>query len=109
MMMDNRILIPVVIGGLFFVAGQFIASQPQRAEQEVAAQREITVQGTGKVTAVPDVAIITLGLTTGPRATAEEATNALTEQFTAIVEAVQDLGVKEEDITTTNLSVNPQY
>ena len=107
--MDAKVLIPVVVGGLFFVAGQYIASEPQRAEQEVAAQREITVQGAGEVTAVPDIAVATVGLTTGVRPTADEATQALSEQFTAILEAVKNLDVAEDDITTANLSVNPQY
>jgi uncharacterized protein YggE len=109
MMMDTKLLTLVVVGGLFFVVGQYIASQPQRAEQEVAAQREITVQGSGDVTAVPDVAVVRVGLTTGVRASAEEATNALAEQFEGILAAVRSLDVAEEDITTENLSVNPQY
>jgi uncharacterized protein YggE len=99
----------VIVGGLFFIAGQYVASQPQRAEQEVAAERQITVQGTGKVTAVPDVGIITLGVTTGPQASAEAATQVLSERFSAVFDAVQEFDIAEEDITTTNLTVTPVY
>jgi uncharacterized protein len=107
--MDYRLTGMVVTGGLFYILGQYIASQPLRVEQEAAAEREITVQGTGEVTATPDVASISLGVTTGPQASADVATALLSKTFEAVVADVQRLGVKEEDITTTNLSVQPVY
>lgn len=99
----------VVIGGLFYIAGQYIASQPQRIEQETQANREITVQGRGEVTARPDIAKLTVGVTTGPQQSAQVAMNILEKRINAVIDSIQSLGVKEEDIKTTNLSILPQY
>src|SRR5687768_7933224 len=105
----NTWLSAVVVGGLFYVAGQYIALQPTRIQQETEAGREITVTGDGRVFARPDIAEITVGVSTGPQATAERAMTLLTERFTAVVEAVREAGVEEKDITTSNFSLNPQY
>jgi uncharacterized protein YggE len=103
------VFLAVILGGLFYLAGQYIASQPQRIAEESEAKREIAVQGRGEVTTTPDVARLTLGVQTGPQASAEAATKALTEKFNEVVRAVKEAGIKEEDIKTTNLSVNPVY
>lgn len=105
----QHLLAAIVVGGLFYVGGQYVASQPQRVEQEVTANREITVAGHGKVLATPTVAQLTLGVTTGPQATAEAAMDLLARRFAAVVEAVRAEGVEKDDIKTTNLSVNPVY
>ncbi len=99
----------VILAGLFYVAGQYVASQPQRVEQEVQAGREITVQGTGKAYATPDVAKYTLSIVTGPQASAEVALERLSTRSAAMIDAVKAEGVKKEDIATTNLSINPIY
>lgn len=103
------LIVAVVVGGLFYLVGQYIASQPQRAEQEVAAGREITVEGEALKHVRPDVARLTLGVTTGPQSTAEAALKVLTDRFDAVVARVESLGVEEDDITTTNLSLTPVY
>jgi uncharacterized protein YggE len=99
----------VVVGGLLYIGGQYVASQPQRVEQEIEANREITVSGQGKVSARPDVAQVMLGVTTGPQSTAERAMGILTQRFNTALAAVKAEGVEEDDIQTTNLSVNPVY
>ena len=99
----------IIIGGLFYLGGQYIASQPQRTEQEVQANREITVSGSGEVVARPDVARISLSVQTGPQATAASALEILATRFGSIVKAVENTGVEENDIKTTDLSVHPRY
>lgn len=99
----------VAIGGLFYVAGQYIASQPQRIQQEAEAKREIAVQGRGEVSVRPDVAKVTLGLTTGPQPTAKAALDALAKKFQGIVAAVKNQGIKDEDVKTSNFSIQPVY
>lgn len=105
----HGLLLVAVIGGLFYILGQYIASQPQRIQQETEAKREISVQGRGEVNARPDIAHLTLGVQTGPQPTAKAALDILSQRFTAVVQAVKGLKVKEEDITTRNLSLNPVY
>lgn len=99
----------IAVAGLFFVAGQYVASQPQRVQQEVEAGREITVSGTGKAFATPDVAKYTVSIVTGPQANAEAALQNLSTRSKSVIDAIKAEGVKEEDIATTNLSINPLY
>lgn len=103
------LLAAVVVGGVFYVVGQYIASQPQRIEQEAEAKREIAVQGRGEVSVRPDVAKITLGLTTGPQPTAKAALDGLAKKFQGIVAAVKSQGIKDEDVKTSNFSIQPVY
>jgi hypothetical protein len=68
--------------------------------------RSMNVSGTGRVTVVPDIATINVGV----RTEADEVTDALsgnTAQANAISEVLQELGVAEEDIQTSNFNVYP--
>tara|TARA_Y100000310_G_scaffold323604_1_gene384260 strand:+ start:166 stop:921 length:756 start_codon:yes stop_codon:yes gene_type:complete len=105
----NPLLVAVIVGGLLYIGGQYIASQPLRIQQEVSANREITVVGTGDVTAIPDIATISLGVTTGPQPTAERALSILTTRFNGVVKSLEKLGVEKKDIKATNISLNPDY
>lgn len=99
----------VVLGGLFYLAGQHIASQPARVEQETEAKREITVQGRGEVKVRPDIASLTVGVQTDVQPSAKAAIDILTTRFNGVVSAVSAEGVADEDITTSNLNLNPSY
>ncbi len=68
----------------------------------------ITVSATGTVTVVPDVARISLGVTSSkPTVKAARATAA--QSMTDILAAIKALGIADADIQTTNLSLYPQY
>ncbi|MBI3335086.1 MAG: SIMPL domain-containing protein [Candidatus Portnoybacteria bacterium] len=105
----NPYLTAVIVGGLFFLAGQYIASQPQRAQKEAELNREITVQGEGEVVAKPDIAKITLSVETAVLPTSQAATDALGEQAQRVLDAIEKADVAEKDMQTTNLAVNPVY
>lgn len=105
----HSLLVAVTVAGVLYIIGQYIASQPLRIQQEVEANREITVSGTAEVTAVPDIASITLGVTTGPQPSAERALALLTQRFNSVVASLEKLNVAEEDIKATNVSLNPEY
>jgi uncharacterized protein YggE len=107
--MNNPYLTAVVIGGLFFLAGQYVASQPLRTQQEAQANREITVLGTGEVAAKPDVATVNLAVQTATLPTAAAASTDLANTFQKVLAAVKAAGVADADVQTTNLSVSPQY
>jgi uncharacterized protein YggE len=108
-MTEKNIFLAIALGGLFYLGGQYVLSQPQRIQQEVEANREITVEGVGEVHALPDLAKITLGVQTEPKQSAAQALQELTAKFNAVVDAVKAEGVEEEDITATNVSINPLY
>ncbi|MDP9342235.1 MAG: SIMPL domain-containing protein [Actinomycetota bacterium] len=68
----------------------------------------VTVTGTGTVTSQPDEAVLGLGV----RTQASDAADALKEnatRMTAVMKALQDLGIKSDDITTTSVTLNPNY
>ncbi len=71
-------------------------------------EHTIAVSGQGKVTVVPDMATVSLGVTT-ERPTAKAAREAAAEQMTKIVAALKALGIGDEDIATSNVSLNPTY
>jgi len=72
------------------------------------AAHTITVAGSGKVTVVPDVARVNLGVTlTSPTVKAVRAAGA--KSMADIIAALKALGIDEKDIQTTNLSLYPQY
>lgn len=75
---------------------------------ETPPQHSITVSASGKVSVVPDVARIYLGVTIA-RPTVKAARDAGAKSMTDIIAAIKGLGVADADIQTTNLSLNPQY
>ena len=88
------------------VIGLLAACSPSAAPASVKNERSMTVSGTGRVTVVPDIASINIGV----RSEAEVVTDALdsnTAQANAISEALQELGVAEDDIQTSNFNVYP--
>lgn len=67
-----------------------------------------TVSGEGEASAVPDSAEFTLGVTE-TATTVEEAQTQVNETSTAIINALKQAGVKENDIQTANYNVTPNY
>lgn len=67
-----------------------------------------TVTGEGKVTATPDVAIFTAGVT-AQGATARDAQNSLNSVINKVSDAVKNAGVEGKDIQTSTYSITPSY
>ncbi len=96
----NLIFVSMIIIGLL------AACSPSSAASTPDIERSMTVSGTGRVTVVPDIASINVGV----RSEAEAVTDALdsnTDQANAISQTLQDLGVAEDDIQTSNFNVYP--
>ncbi|MBI3749442.1 MAG: SIMPL domain-containing protein [Chloroflexi bacterium] len=68
----------------------------------------LTVQGNGKVTVVPDVARVYLGVTL-TKPTVKEARNAAAQVMTDVIAAIKGLGIADKDIQTTGLSLSARY
>ncbi|WP_238370274.1 SIMPL domain-containing protein [Heliomarina baculiformis] len=78
------------------------------AAQELTQSRQIIVNGEGEVTAAPDMATITLGVT--HRADeAKAAMDTTSDNVAAILERLATLGVAESDMQTRNLTLNPVW
>ncbi len=67
-----------------------------------------SVSGEGKVTMIPDIAVVNAGVTTqGP--TVSQVQQQLNTKMNAISDAVKRLGVDSKDIRTTNYAISPTY
>ncbi len=71
-------------------------------------ERTITVQGTGKATAPPDMATIQIGVIS-QAATAVAAMAANNEAVEAVISKIKDFQVASRDIQTSNFNVSPMY
>lgn len=93
-----------------------VTSQAQRTYTPVAAapgtsttpEHTITVGGTGKVTVIPDMATVRLGVLI-QRTTAKAARQDAATAMTGVVAAVKNLGIADKDIATALVSLSPVY
>jgi uncharacterized protein YggE len=98
--------IVVAIAALSVHAGPSVAAPVAGSSDP--APHTITVSASGKVTIVPDVARVTLGVTyTRPSVKVARSDAAAT--MTKIIDAVKKLGIADADIRTVGINLYPQY
>ena len=88
------------------VLGLLAACSPAGAPASPESVRSMSVNGIGRVTIVPDMATVNIGV----RSEAESVTDALeanTAQANGISRALKELGIEEKDIQTSNFNVYP--
>lgn len=67
-----------------------------------------SVTGEGKVTVIPDIATVSVGVTAqGPTVTNVQ--QAINTKMNAVSDSIKRLGVDAKDIKTTNYSISPSY
>ena len=71
-------------------------------------QESVSVSGVGDVAAVSDVAVVRLGVES-IEDTAGDAMRVNNEQTQAIIAALKDIGVREQDMRTEALQLHPRY
>lgn len=71
-------------------------------------QRQITVTGTGQITAVPDMATITLGVT-NEADEAGDAMAATSEAVATILDRLEAMGIAARDMQTQQFSIHPVW
>jgi|AntRauTorcE11897_2_1112592.scaffolds.fasta_scaffold04271_7 hypothetical protein len=91
-------MLVLIIGGF-----QAIGSDEPRSEQNT-----ITISGSGSVTAVPDTAKFTVGVSHEAE-TVAEAQEASTEAINEITSYLEDAGIAKENLKTTNYNISPRY
>lgn len=72
------------------------------------AEATITITGEASIAAAPDMATVSLGVTT-EGATAAEAMAANSKALSAVIERLKGAGIAELDLQTSNLSLNPNW
>lgn len=83
-----------------------LAANPVFAE-EVKMHRIISLTGHGEVRAVPDTAVVNLGVVSSAE-TARAALDANTKAMTELMANLKSANIDEKDIATSNFSVNPR-
>lgn len=78
------------------------------AEADVSRAGGVTVQGTGRVSGRPDTLRATVGVS-ARRASVQEALDAANSAAQRVLDALDDAGVAQDDVRTTEFSVNPQF
>jgi uncharacterized protein YggE len=68
----------------------------------------ISISGEGKITAVPDIAQISLGIVT-EKLSVVDAQKENTDKMNQIIKQLKDMGVDSKYITTNNYSIYPRY
>lgn len=84
------------------------SARSARAADDTNGEHVITVTGTGKVTVKPDVADISLGVQV-QRDSAKAARDEAASTMNSIIAALKNLGIADDDIQTSMISVNPVY
>lgn len=71
-------------------------------------QRTISISGDGKVTVIPDIAYVSLGMSV-EKAKVVDAQAENTKTMNALIEKLKNLGIDKKDIQTTNYNIYPNY
>jgi uncharacterized protein YggE len=88
-----------------------VYSQPEPASEPAvtaSVSRTISVSGTGRADVAPDVAVLSLGVSSDA-ATAREALDRNNAAMSAVMESLKTLGFGVTDMQTTGLSLSAQY
>ena len=91
---------------VFAIAAAALAPLSAQAAEKL--EKLVTVTGEGTVAAVPDNAMIRLGVSSQGK-TARAASDANAREMTVVLAAIKESGVADRDIQTTSLSLQPQY
>ena len=88
------------------IAASALAPVSTQAAEKL--EKLVTVTGEGTVDAVPDNAVIRIGVSSQGK-TARAASDANAREMNAVLAAIKDGGVAERDVQTSSLSLQPQY
>lgn len=103
------VLTPILVTFLLIVLMSVLGiGVPVRVTQTMATT-ELSVTGEGKVDIVPNTATVDVGVRVNNVATVDIAQSQINETNNAISVAMQELGIKKENIKTSNYSVYPAY
>lgn len=106
--MNPKILLIPVVAGLAFLAVACDSGGDTYVTANGAGQTGVNATGTGTAYGEPDVMQLRVGVS-AQRDSIAEAREAAAAAQTAVIEALKDNGVADEDIQTIQFSINPQY
>ncbi|MFA4871955.1 MAG: SIMPL domain-containing protein [Patescibacteria group bacterium] len=111
-----RLVVAPLVGVVLIILAVFLVGLTRNAwktygyiGQSPEFKDRVTVDGMGKVTAVPDIAVINIGVTT-EKATVVAAQKENTDKINAIVKSLRDeFKIDEKDMKTNQYNINPKY
>lgn len=99
-------VVVILVGGLFIsTAVQSYVAIKNTADNY---PRELTVSATGRAFIVPDIALVSLGVTTEGK-DVKTIIGENNRKMSDIIKEIKALGVEGKDIQTANYSLTPQY
>lgn len=105
----------IVVGALAIALAVYVAALAVNAiksnkyiGRQVANQATISVSGDGEVYKTPDLAVMSFSVVSEAK-TVAEAMEDNTKKMNAITDVMKSMGVAENDLQTTNFSINPRY
>jgi uncharacterized protein YggE len=109
MYMKNLASVIVVFFFMLFIYTKLAGPIPFSLNSIVTNKTDtFTVTGTGKATAIPDIAIVTVGVQ-AQGATVKQVQQELNTNNNKVIDAVKKLGIDAKDIQTSNYSLTPMY
>lgn len=84
------------------------AAHPSHAAEDKMTERTITISASGSVSAVPDEATISSGVTSEAK-TARDALTKNTDNMKKVIAELKTQGIEAKDIQTTQFNVEPVY
>lgn len=109
MMLRAMKVIGILIAVLLLTAGCMTPSQAfDRMEQVGRTPPSISVSASGTVESQPDAATLRVSISE-LRTSTREAQDAVNKKISQVIEAAGNLGINEEAVETSSLSVGPEY
>src|SRR5207253_8744563 len=105
--MRHALLGALLLGAPSLTPAAARAQQTPSITQTIAGTR-LDISATGEVTRVPDIAIISAGVTTRS-VTATGAIQDAAERMQRVLAALKRAGIADRDIQTSSVSLNPEY
>lgn len=110
--MNKIVVLPFMAGLIAILALSGNALLEHQADAEVTAfpsrEKVISVTGTATTSVDPDLLVITFGVENQEKS-AKDALSANSKSMTAIVNAIQSIGISEDEISTSRISIYPIY
>ena len=110
--MNKQIAISAIVGTIIVLAITVNTLSENQAEAQTtpfpSREKVISVTGTATTSVDPDLLVITFGVETQEKS-AKDALVGNSESMTEIVNTLRSLGVSEDDISTSRISIYPIY
>jgi uncharacterized protein YggE len=107
-MFKKNIIIPlIIIASILLGACAVGASASDTLSENEDAKRTLSVSGNGKISLVPDLATISIGVHSENK-NAVEAVASNTKQAQGVIDALKSFSIADKDIRTSNFSIYPR-